>query len=153
MWLEFVGQGYWCCAEKELCRKGAPEISGGISLSLVKKNKLYREILGPAGFSPPLLSANRIGPRDACGTGGRKLHLPRKEQVGRQLRGGTELCAGCLEVGPGRRRCPRGHGAGGALGDTQVRAAAPPGNSTAEKLGRCGAGKKGCCPHCSLVAP
>lgn len=68
-------------------------------------------------------------PADA---GGRKLYRPRKEQVGRQRRGRTELYAGSLGAGPGRRRSPRGHGAGGALGDTQVRAAAPPGYSTTE---------------------
>lgn len=93
------------------------------------------------------------GQETPAGAGGRKLNYPRKEQVDRQLRDRTKLCAGRLEVGPGRRRCPRGHGAGGALGDTQVRAAAPPGDSTAEELGRCGAGKKGCCPHCSLLTP
>lgn len=83
---------------------------------------------------------------------GGKLDRPRKERVGRQLRGRSKLCAGSLEAGPVRRRSP-GHGAGGALRDPQVRAAAPPGFSTAEELGRCGVGKKGCCPSCSPVAP
>ena len=58
---------------------------------------------------------------------GRERHHPRKERAGRQPRGRNELSAGSLQAGPVRRRSPRGHGAGGALGNPQVRAAALPG--------------------------
>lgn len=118
----------WCCRRIAILRQCGRKRKPWFGLGVCGEEspvEAVEEVLGPASFSALISQLTRAKTHLRARREGN--HRARKEHAVRQLRGRTELCAGSSEAGPGRRRSTQGHGAGGALGDPQVRAAAPPG--------------------------